>query len=203
MWEPNEPAQGFTLIELLIAVTVFAILGVMAYGGLNSVLSTQSVTAQESARLGALQMSLRYLERDVSQFVNRPIRNQFGDEEPAIEITERQLLRLTHAGWQNPAGQTRSELQRVAYYLDEDDRLIRQMWPLLDGAELESVLETVLLENVDSFDIRVMESDKKWREVWPSPTAEPAAVVALPIAVEISLSAEPWGKLRRLLALPN
>ena len=203
MWEPNEPAQGFTLIELLIAVTVFAILGVMAYGGLNSVLSTQSITAQESARLGALQMSLRYLERDVSQFVNRPIRNQFGDEEPAIEITERPLLRLTHAGWQNPAGQTRSELQRVAYYLDEDDRLIRQMWPLLDGTDVESVLETALLENVDSFAIRVMETDKKWREVWPPPTAEPAAVVALPIAVEISLSAEPWGELRRLLALPN
>ena len=203
MWEPNEPAQGFTLIELLIAVTVFAILGVMAYGGLNSVLSTQSVTAQESARLGALQMSLRYLERDVSQFVNRPIRNQFGDEEPAIEITERPLLRLTHAGWQNPAGQTRSELQRVAYYLDEDDRLIRQMWPLLDGTDVESALETALMENVDSFAIRVMETNKKWREVWPPPTAESAAVVALPIAVEISLSAEPWGKLRRLLALPN
>lgn len=199
---------GFTLIELLIAVAVFAILGVMAYGGLNSVLATQSVTAQVAERLSALQMSIRFLERDIAQLVNRPIRNQFGDEEPAIVISERPLLRLTHAGWQNPAGQTRSELQRVAYDLDEDDRLVRQTWPLLDGADVDSVLETPLLDDVETVDIRVMDADKKWREVWPPPTDgpstnEPSAVVALPLAVEITLSAEPWGKIRRLVALAN
>ncbi len=208
MLERHKPATGFTLLELLIAVAVFAILGVMAYGGLNSVLVTQSATAQEAERLGALQMSIRFLERDIAQLVNRPIRNQFGDEEPAIVINERPLLRLTHGGWQNPAGQTRSELQRVAYDVDEDDRLVRQIWPLLDGADADRLLETPLLENVDELEFRVMDADKKWREEWPPPTNEPtsgesAAEVALPLAVEITLNAEPWGRIRRLVALAN
>jgi general secretion pathway protein J len=194
---------GFTLIELLIAVAVFAILGVMAYGGLNTVLTTQSFTEQVAERLSALQMSIRFLERDIGQLVNRPIRNQFGDAEPAIVVEERPLLRLTHAGWQNPAGQTRSELQRVAYDLNEDERLIRQTWPLLDGADVDSVLQTPLLEKVDAVNIRIMDANKEWRDVWPPPTDEPSAVVPLPIAVEITLTAEPWGEIRRLIALPN
>ena len=188
-------------MELLIAVAVFAILGVMAYGGLNSVLATQSHTEQETARLRALQLSVRYLERDIGQFVDRPVRNQFGDQEPALLTGDELKLSLTHAGRPNPAGLTRSQLQRVAYEL-RDDTLIRLTWPLLDGAETESALETKLLEDVQEIEIRVLDTQGKWRESWP-PLSEGSSVTSSPAAVEITFDVEPWGSIRRMIVLPR
>ena len=47
--------RGFTLIELLVALAVFAVLAVMAYGGLNQVLMTRSVVDDQAEALRSLQ----------------------------------------------------------------------------------------------------------------------------------------------------
>ena len=197
---------GFTLLELLVAVGVFAILGVLAYGGLNSVLATQAHSKLEADRLKALQMSMRYLQRDIEQFVNRPVRDKFGDKRPALIVGDEPILELTHAGWRNPAGLLRSQLQRITYHLNEEDTLVRMTWPLLDGTNVEELLQTPLLNEVEKVDIRVLDEDGEWQKRWP-PLNETAAnqveTLPPPVALEITLTVHPWGDIRRLIALPR
>ncbi len=55
---------GFTLLELLVALSIFALISAMAYGGLQSVMTTQQHTAKAAQHLADLQKAYRiaYLE---------------------------------------------------------------------------------------------------------------------------------------------
>ena len=201
-------AQGLTLIELLIAVSVFAVLSALAYSGLNNVLLTSSHAQAQADRLASLQMAMRYLQRDVDQIVDRRIRDQYGDQRPALESAEASeeepLVSFTRAGWANPAGQPRSELQRVAYDYDEkNERLLRLTWPMLDGAHEDTTLQTKLLESVTGFELRYMDDRRQWQTSWPPLLQNPGNQGVLPRAVEITLTAEPWGEMRRVMLLPQ
>jgi general secretion pathway protein J len=192
--------EGFTLIELLVATAVFAILGMLAYGGLNSVLSTQTHVTAEAERLKDLQFSFRYMQRDIEQMADRAVRDKFGDEHAALILGEDPLISLTHAGWRNPAGLTRSQLQRVAYDL-EDGVLMRTAWSQLDGIDFEDIPQVRLLDEVTDIEIRILDNNGKWHEEWPSNDQDAGQGGTFPIAIEIELTAEPWDSIRRLIAL--
>lgn len=192
---------GFTLLEMVVAVAVFVIFAAMAYGGLNTVNRQKADTEQYAERLISLQLAVRYLERDIGQVIDRPIRNQFGDEEPAIMKGNESLLKLTQGGWSNPAGLTRSSIQRVGYDI-QDDALIRITWSRLDGADEQTALETHLLEGVEEFEVRFLDENEEWQESWP-PLTDSEEQAPLPAAVEITLSVDAWGSVRRLFALPR
>ncbi len=55
--------SGFTLFEIMVAMAVFALLSVMAYGGLRSVLESRQGLQLASERLTQLQLALLLLER--------------------------------------------------------------------------------------------------------------------------------------------
>lgn len=193
--------SGFTLLELLIAVAVFAVLGAMAYGGLNAVLNTQAQTELAAERLEALQLTMRYLERDLEQILPRPIRNAFGDTESALYLDGQPVLALTQAGMRNPSGLSRSSLLRVSWGL-EDDAVVRTVWPHLDGSQVEQTRKTRLLEEVDDLNIRVMDDKKTWVEQWPPLSVTPEKTPKA-LAVEVTLTAAPWGEITRIFALPR
>jgi general secretion pathway protein J len=201
-------ASGLTLIELLIAVAVFSVLSALAYSGLNNILLASGHTQAEAERLAALQLAMRYLQRDVDQMLNRPIRDQYGDPQPPLVSAEHSdeepLVSFTRAGWANPAGQLRSTLQRVAYDLDEEEeRLLRLTWPLLDGATEETTIKATLLEAVTELDFRFMDEQGQWQRTWPSLQQAGGGAQALPRALEVTVTTEHWGEIRRIMLLPQ
>jgi general secretion pathway protein J len=206
---PAARMTGLTLIELLIAVAVFSVLSALAYSGLNNVLLTASRTQAEAEKLAQLQMAMRFIQRDFDQLINRQIRDQFGDKQPPLESAEpsdeQPIVSFTRAGWSNPARQLRSTLQRVAYDLnEEEERLVRITWPELDGATEETALRMILLEPVTALSFRYMNDQGDWQNTWP-PLQQSIGLnqAPLPKAVEFNLTAEPWGRLRRILLLPS
>jgi general secretion pathway protein J len=204
----NAHVRGLTLIELLIAVAVFSVLSALAYSGLNNILLTSSHTRAEAQQLATLQMAMRFLQRDVEQVLDRPVRDQYGDPKPPLvsaePSAEEPMISFTRAGWANPAGQPRSTLQRVAYDLDEEDeRLIRVTWPLLDGASEETMLKTTLLESVTELEFRFMNEEGQWQRSWPPLLQDPNVSHPLPKALEVTMTAEPWGEIQRILPLPR
>lgn len=195
---------GFTLLELLVALAVFAVLSVMAYSGLRSVLDAKQTTDAHAARLTELQSALMMIGRDVSQAVPREIRDEYGDTQPALvgASTGESVLELTRAGWDNPAGEPRSTLQRVAYGV-EDDALMRASWRVLDRAPDSEPYRFALLQDVASVTVRFMDKDRQWQEQWPPDTrgeTQPAA--PLPLAVEVEIELNDWGVIRRLYRMP-
>ena len=198
---------GFTLIELLVALAIFAVMAVMAYGGLNTVIQVHSHLEQQEIQLAQLQIAFTWLERDIEQMIDRPIRDEYGDKQPAIQGTFHQL-ELTRAGWRNPAQQPRSTLQRVAYHL-EDKSLWRSYWQMLDRAQDSRPLAIDLLSHVTELNLRYLDSHLQWHEQWPlsgilerPPTEIQNQIQPTLKAIEVTLTVVGWGQLTRLLRVP-
>lgn len=192
--------NGFTLLELLVALTVFALLSAMVYGGQMAVIKAKEATERQAGQLKRLQTAMLMFERDIGQLVLRAVRDDFGDSQPPMVSADMgdYLLSLTRAGWENPLNQPRSTLQRVAYGL-EDEMLLRYSWAMLDRAQGSEPDKVVLLEQVRAFKLRFLDQNHEWQEQWPARSADNAALLAMPLAVELTLELDEWGSFRRLI----
>ena len=207
---------GFTLVEVLIAMAITAFVVGVGYRSLTTVIVGVDSLRQESRRLEELNRAFQVLGRDLRQFVDRSVYDEFGSRLSSMEGGElaSQSLSFTRAGWHNSVGLPRSALQRVAYYIDEE-KLIRASWPVLDRTGAVEPVEVVLLNGVETFEVRFLGSldmlevtrdsqvDRRfWQENWIADVSQPDTLVEPPIAVEVRLFAQQWGELERLYVLP-
>jgi general secretion pathway protein J len=195
---------GFTLIELMVAVFITAILLSMGYGAVNQALGDREALNSRQERLLAVQTAMRLLSQDFTQLAPRPVRQPIGDGWlPAIigAPGSNSIVTLTRAGWANPAGIQRPALQRVTYIL-ENGTLRREHWPVLDAVLTTTTVRRELLDKVKSITLRYMDVSFQWRDQWPQPAlaGDPTSNLRLrPIAVEVTLELEDWGKLVRVI----
>ncbi len=127
--------RGFTLLEILIALAIFSIMSMMAYAGLAAVLDARASTVPRSEQLAQLQTTLYLLNEDLSQIINRPIRDEFGTTEPAFSVgrgNEILVFTRTVPSWSNNADS--NSLLRVSYSLEKDE-LYRRVWSIPDRTQ--------------------------------------------------------------------
>lgn len=191
---------AFTLIELLVAISIFSIVSLMALQGMLSVFSTGEQTNTESKRLQSVQITFLNLQRDLNFISTREIRDEYGDNQSALKLSEEALYRmeLSRDGYRNPAQLPRSSLQRIAYQLTENT-LQRLQWPVMDRAPDSQTTKRTLLENVEELTIRVLDDKDEWHHEWPLP----AGGRIFPRAIEVTLALKDWGRLSRLFMLPE
>lgn len=195
-------ARGFTLIELLVAVAILVTMTALAYGGLNTMIAQYHNADAEIERLGAVQRTMLLLSSDMRQVQPRPIREQYhGDRAPAFTggPGAEYAVELTRGGWSNPARHRRATLQRAAWRL-YGNRIERVHWQMLDRAQQQQPVVTPLLDGVERFEWRFMDSAREWHDAWP-PAAAQLAPEALPRAAELSLVLENGDEIRRLFVL--
>lgn len=199
-------ARGFTLLELMVAVAVFAVFSVLAFGGLIGVLRQSESLARSEERLTAVQYTLRRMTTDLHQLHPRPVRDALGTaRQPALVAGVRGEfpLEFTRGGWSNTLGSPRGNLQRVAY-LNDNGTLVRLHWLVLERTLASQPIRTELLDGVEQMTVRFMDPARQWQTEWPPQQAggDPAAqLLARPLAVEISLVLEDWGTIQRLVEL--
>lgn len=198
----NRHVRGLTLLELLIATAVFALVGVMAYSGLFSVLESRDATAREAGRLAAVQYTVSRLTDDLRQIVDRPVRAQVPTEgAPLMMPTDGvRVLSLTRGGRPNPAGQARSTLARVHWALDADRRLLRAAQPHADELPGTPTPRRVVLKEVESLELRFLDRAGRWHSRWPTRETG-AGAMTIPWAVEFTLVLADWGEIVRLVPL--
>jgi general secretion pathway protein J len=197
--------NGFTLLEMLVASAIFAVLSVMAYSGLQTVLNVRDETQKQSERLAGLQVMLGLMQMDFVQAIDRPVRDGNGVTVPAL-VGDGDIgsLEFTRGGVSNPLQLPRSQLQRVAYGL-KDGGLVRDTWQVLDRAQDSVSRQTLFLPGVVDWELRFLDRQREWHEDWSSITSgvvQPPPT-ALPLAVEVTLELEEWGRVRRLFRLPE
>jgi general secretion pathway protein J len=194
---------GFTLIELLVAMAIFALISALAFGGLNAVVTQQSLAQDRIRGIAQLQRAVRLLTDDFVQLNPRYVRDVLGQASESALVTDalsENVVRLSRGGWRNPVPVPRGTLQRVQYRL-EDRELIREYWPVMDhplGMEPESV---TVLKDVDALKIEYLDAQSAWHEQWPPLSQAPDAEFVYPRAVRISLETVAWGEIVRVVDL--
>lgn len=195
--------RGFTLLELLVALSIFSLVSVMAYGGLQTVITTKNTTQQSADRIAEIQLLMMRMSNDLRQAVSRKIRDEYGDFLPAMQSSKNsdETMAWTRLGYRNPAQLTRSNIQRVAYKL-EQQKLLRITWPVLDRAQDTKAINSEVLSNVESIEWRFMNNENEWLSAWPEDGGKDG-VYPLPKAVEFTLELQDWGKIKRLILVAS
>lgn len=193
--------SGFTLLELLVAMVIFAIIGALAMGGLNAVLAQQAIARDQLDRLHRVQRAFRMMTTDFSQLNPRYVLDQLGTSEPPVMAPcgVEHLICFTHDGWRNPFAQfPRGTLQRTQYRL-EDDKLIREYWPVLDRTLINEPREEILLDEVESLELTYLDraSDGSWQTQWP-PLQQLTGGEPVLQAVRIAVVLRDWGEIVRI-----
>jgi general secretion pathway protein J len=216
--------RGFTLIELAVAMLIAAIMATIGYRAIRQALITHDALKEQQAHLLELQTAVRVLEQDFVQLAPRPVRQAVGNEPAQSALTggvgttqgslgtgptsgTPPIVAFTRAGWSNPAGLARPGLQRVAYYL-ENGTLRRENWSVLDPTLASTTARRELLTHVKAVTIRYLDVNHQWQDQWPPATSTTLISQALeatlrqrPLAVEITLDTEDWGKVVRIVEI--
>ena len=209
-------SSGFTLIEVLVALSLTVVVTFASYTGLSVAIEGTDQLRITTTRLSEVDRAFGMLTRDLRQVIDRPIRDEFGDVLPALvggDYAEWNLS-FTRAGWRNPVGISRSDLQRVNYYLRENN-LYRESFFTLDRIDQELSRQDAILEGVSELRILFLESTREltgnekieidytyWRENWVPLVDSSANHLPLPAAVEVTLVLDDIGELRRLYEMP-
>ena len=194
--------RGFTLVEMLVALTIFALMSVLAYRGLTAVLETREHLTEDNRRWRDIALTLAQLEQDLNMVVDRPVRDSGDLPQPALlgdpnaigaNAAQLSLSRMGMA-WQTGVP---ADVQRHGYRL-ASGTLEQLVWPVLDQAP-HSVPEVhALLDGVRRFELRYLDGTGNWQPRWPLP----GVAATLPAAVEVVLELEPGGRITRVFALP-
>lgn len=213
----SRAAGGFTLIEVLIALAITAFISAIAYTSLSTALQAVESTRITAERTYELNRAWMIISRDLRQFVNRPVRDEFGQPEPAMAggVAARFPLSFTRTGWHNPNDTRRSNLQRVNYRV-EDGSLWRDSYAVLDRAPDSEPQEAKILEGVEVLEVVFLGNlsevqqggrgisleTRDWQSSWVTDTSVQDTELAPPLALEFRLQLEDMGEMRRLYALP-
>lgn len=180
-----------TLLEVVVAISIFAAMYVSAQIFFSGSLDNRGRLEANATVLENMQRTLIFLTLDIEQMISRPVRDSYGDIQPALHGTM-EHLEFSRLGWPNLFEmQRRSQMQRVNYLL-EDGKLVRRYWPVLDVAVGVEPRDTVLLEDVVELRIRYLdrqEDEWVWQERWPTLERMDAAPLfqVLPASLEIDI----------------
>ncbi len=223
---PGKPrGSGFTLIELLVALFIAAVMFAMGYGAINQALQSRGAIHRHQRDLVQLQTAMSIMEQDFVQLAPRPVRSPDGNSYlPCLQgsplsgtsgmtsdastgsDSSSPLLALTRSGWSNPTGLPRTELERVAYVFD-NGTLVREHWNVLDATLSSLPVKRNLLKHLRSVSFRYMQpTTRGWVDIWPSAgvaaqSMQDSYYRLRPMAVEVTLDTQEWGKITRIFEI--
>jgi len=199
----NKRQTGFTLLEILISVALFSLVSAATFAMLQLTIKSSEGFTTKASYLVELQRAQRLLQQDFSQTVARTVRDEFGDVLPAVMTDDSgwsTAIELTRTGRPNPLLKPRSDLIRLRYVFD-GEHVIRRTWPQLDRAPGVEYQGQIIVNNVKSWHVSVLDGTK-WLESWPPELDdEDAKITALPAAFEVKLELENGREFQWLFAV--
>jgi general secretion pathway protein J len=176
--------RGLTLIELLIAITVLAVVAVLGWRGLDSIVRSRIALTAEMERTRGVQLAFAQMERDCANVVSPD--TSYGH--PPLAAEQQRLILIRKVATENQP----VRLQVVSYRIRDGVLYRRASRPTRDLAELNAAWlenpqnisrEEVALEaGVTSIAVRVWSNNaNNWRAVdINAPQMEPLPAATVP-----------------------
>lgn len=203
----KQKISAFTLVEMLVVVGILGFIGLASFDMASmGVRVKRALIDQEKVMFDSIRL-WQWIERDMEQLVDRTVRDELGEYEFSLKL-DNGKLDFTKAGWINPLGVNRSELQRVRYEYDESEGLLkRTFWRVLDKEQDVEILVQEF-DGVSSFNINLLNTDVEWTDTWPpvSDGTLPGEVekpADMPWVVQINMATDGLGLVSRMFAVPS
>lgn len=224
----NQPAyaksKGFTLLEVMVAIGIFSFIGLASFQMLKSTAATNHRLTDIDAKIFTLQKAFSIISSDFTQLTARPVRDELGDEQPALTSNELdEIISFTRMGSAFFPGDEKLLVQRISYVLEasQDNEsfgsfneqlslsLYRYIWPVLDLVEDVEPRKQLILEGVNTVDFQFYDHNGESYSDWPPEPDENSSepeiearrlLTALPIGMHITIESEPFGIIDRLFA---
>jgi general secretion pathway protein J len=206
---------GFTLIEVVVAMFIAAVMFAIGYSALNQAVIERDTLATAQDRVTEIQRGMRVVAQDFAQLAARAARDTQGAGELQAAVlaagTDSTLITFTRTGWSNPAGVQRPAEQRVRYRF-VDGSLVREHWLSVDPALNNEPRPRVLLTRLKSVELRFLDPNTRtWRTDWPArvagapvgPLTIDEALLTRPLAIELTLVLDDWGRVQRIFEIPT
>ena len=163
---------GFTLIELLIAIMIFAIISIISYRIISTLLVTKEVVTKAQNKWGELASAINRINMAINSAIPLPIRNAEGDMVAAL-LGKNKLnqqfdsqLELTISGRIGDPVYDTTPPRRIGFRFI-NGVLYEITWPVLNPTLNTTPRVDQLLHNISSFQVQYLYPDKQWRDQWP------------------------------------
>ena len=194
--------RGLTLLEVLVATAILAMVFVLSQQTFDAASKAFERTSDQTQRLEQIDKAWFLLKQDLTHLLGHSVKRSFDSDIPplVIEFGQEVWLALLRGNYENVLGLQRSELQRVAYKL-EDNEIVRYSWYDPAGTDFDLAKKQKLLGGVERVEIAVLSAqarnlDGPWEDTW-------LQLSSLPLAVEITLETQDRGEMKRRFVLEN
>lgn len=193
--------SGFTLIELLVAVSVLAVVAVMGWRGLDTIIRARVALNSELEQTRGLQLTFAQMQNDLAK-IAQPA--EVGNA-PVLLTTPQglSLVRMVYAENQPTRVQVVSYqlrngvLQRLESLPTRDLAQLQQAWTNINGANVQSITPVQMQTGIERIDLRLWYPQLGWR---PINFVPPATRTATGVEVGLELNSRP-GVMQKIFML--
>lgn len=193
------PLRGFTLLELLIAISVLSLVSIIAWRGLDTLVTTRERLGPEGDDVRALLTAFGQLERDLAHVANPTLFALASNPVQVRLATSGQVLEIVRIAPPDESGAL--AVQQVFYRVD-DGALLRQATPAtralrpVEAAEFSNVR---LLGNVRAMRVRLWQPGPGWVAPGQAGPQPPGQAATPPQGVEVDVERTDGKTYRRVL----
>ena len=194
----STPPQGFTVVELLTAILILALLALMSYRGLGTVLDTREHVRIESEKWQGIATFFERFRRDVELAAPRAVRLAVGGA-PAWQarssMTNGPILQFSR--FESAEGVDTP--QRLGYGINNKQEVELWLWPSLDAAPDSKPARYTVLGGVAKFELRYLNTELGWVTEWPGSVRDGQ----IPRAVQLRIVLVSGEDITRIFALQS
>ena len=197
--------SGFTLIEVLVATFVMAILSAMGVALLSNTLRARDQIEQVADEIQQLELARAIIKEDVSQLVNRRVRDAYGELKPYsfeayMDFDPDKVMSFVRNGHLAPGvDDSAPSLQYVEYHFIEGN-LVRRSQYRLDATPQTPTQDRIVLSNVSKLRVS-FHNGSDWVQSWATGGGE--GVYAWPSAIEFVFESQRFGQLNMTFLTPG
>lgn len=153
-----------TLLEVLVAMTLMVVISAIAFASLNGLIEAKNHTDHIAQNLRQEILTSQQLNKDFNALIDRPVKDGFGAQKHSI-IGGYASIEFSRNSFANPLNQSRSELQRIRWYI-QNNQLIRATLDQIDQGNSPQWKVRVYMNNIESlafnYENRVGISSRRW-----------------------------------------